>query len=543
MVYQIYPRSFQDTNADGVGDLLGIVRRLDYLQSLHVNAIWLSPFYTSPMADFGYDIANYRDVDPQFGTLDDFTLLLQEATKRSIKVIIDLVPNHTSDAHPWFQSSAASVEGEYADWYIWRDAHPDSPSDRPLPPNNWRDVLSGGPAWEWNDVRQQFYLHSFNVHQPDLNWNNAAVREAIKDVMRFWLAKGVDGFRVDAVYWMAKDPLFRDDSPNPAYDPLTQGAYQALLHENSCGWPPVYTYLSEMAEVLKEEAFQKKDRFMVTEAYPEHTSALRTYMTFYEAMDPAVAAPFNFQGLQLPWQAGAWREFLSEFHAALANLDPCCVASYAFGNHDQPRLASRLGEAIARSAAVMQLTLPGMIFIYYGEEIGMQNTVLASDEVLDPAAEDQTPVATGRDPSRTPMQWSAQRNAGFSEAMRTWLPVASDSETHTVAGQQKDDHSFLHLYKTLTALRNQRDALRHGNIKVIDTHNADVLAYTRAVGDECCLMLINFSDESVTFSSPCQLSQLLVSSHPDTQLRAPITKGDTIQLAAHEAAVYDTADA
>ncbi len=535
IVYQIYPRSFQDANGDGVGDLRGIAERLDYLQELGVNAIWLSPFYTSPMADFGYDVADYCNVDPMFGTLDDFRHLLAEIHKRDLKLIIDLVPNHTSDEHPWFKLSRLSKSSPYARWYVWKypviDAH-----GQPQPPNNWRDVLDGSSAWEWDAGRGQYYLHSFNKHQPDLNWANPAVRDAIKDVMRFWLDIGVDGFRVDAVYWMAKDPLFRDDPPRPDYVEGEDHRYDALHHDNSRGWPGVYGYLQDMADVLIEEKYSGNDHFMVTEAYPRRHNPVAAYLLFYTAMNPKVAAPFNFEGLMLPWEATSWRRFLQAFHHALSELSPLCVASYAFGNHDMPRLVSRLGEDAARSAAVMQLTLPGMIFVYYGEELGMHSIDIPAHRVQDPAARGD-PKGMGRDPARTPMQWSSARHAGFSEAADTWLPVARDYSTHSVEREQGDPHSFLTLYRTLMQLRNKSMVLRRGDIAIIDVKHPDVLCYTRSkLGtDENYTVVINFSNQIVKLKG-LPARKLIVSSQAQTKLGDALD--GTVQLLPYEGALF-----
>lgn len=417
IVYHIYPRSLQDSNGDGIGDLIGVISRLDYLKSLHVNAIWLSPFYPSPMADFGYDVADYCDVDPMFGTLEDFKELLAEAGKRDIKVMIDLVPNHSSDQHEWFKQSRSAEKTPFDDWYIWRDGKVDPETGHKSPPNNWLDIFTGESAWEWVPERQKFYLHSFDVHQPDLNWANPEVREAIKEVMRFWLDMGVDGFRVDAVYFMGKDPLLADNPPNPSYIEGQDFAYGSLLHVNSQQWPMVYSYLNEMASVLKEPDYQDKHRFMVTEAYAEHHNHIAAYMAFYVGMDPKVAAPFNFEGITLPWEAKEWRDFLHAFHTTLDHYSADCVASYAFGNHDQARLISRLGHVeAARGAAVMLLTLPGMAFVYYGEEIGMRNVGIPKEYLHDPAAKGDPHNHAGRDPERTPMQWTPGRYAGFTSA-------------------------------------------------------------------------------------------------------------------------------
>ncbi len=532
IVYQVYPRSFYDSNADGIGDLSGVIQKLDYLKDLGVNAIWLSPFYPSPMADFGYDVADYCDVDPIFGNLDDFKTLVRDAHMRGIKIMVDLVPNHTSDEHEWFRQSRQSPEDPYSDWYIWRDPKGFEPNGTPIPPNNWIELLTGGSAWEWVPGRQQFYLHSFDVRQPDLNWSNSEVREAIKDAMRFWLDEGVDGFRVDAVQFMGKDPLLKDEAVNPEYVEGRDWRYLALLHTNDHNWPQMYAYLSEMASVLKEEQYSHDHRFMVTEAYPNTEQHVEEYLAFYEGMDPSVAAPFNFEGFSLPWDAPAWRDFLKTFHHALNEFDPQCVASYAFGNHDQTRLVTRYGESIARSIAIMLLTLPGMAFIYNGEEIGMQDGAIPPSFVQDPGAEG----GSGRDPERTPMQWSADKNAGFTEADSTWLPVAESYKTHNVQTELTDPASFLSLYRALGKLRNESQALRHGSIEVFETGNKAVLGYRRQLADESVIVLVNFTKKAVTCKSDVALGPLLVSSNPSSKLD---TQTDyKVMLAANEAAVF-----
>lgn len=547
IVYHIYPRSMQDSNGDGIGDLPGIIERLDYLQSLSVDAIWLSPFYPSPMADFGYDVADYCDVHPMFGTLDDFRRLLDECKRRNIKVIIDLVPNHSSDEHPWFQQSRASRDNPYDNWYIWRDGRKGISQKSLLPPNNWRDALTGDSAWQWEPKRQQFYLHSFDVKQPDLNWSNPHVREAIKDAMRFWLDMGVDGFRVDAVYWMAKEPLLSDDSLNPDYVEGEDPKYEALLHDNSRGWPIVYAYLSEMAEVLKEEKYQDKPRFMVTEAYPESHNPLAAYMAFYVAMDPRVAAPFNFEGVSLPWEAASWRKFLKAFHEALEQFNTHCISSYAFGNHDKPRLINRLGHAeAAYAAAVMLLTLPGMVFIYYGEEIGMHDVDIAPQLVKDPAAKDDMQLGMGRDPERTPMQWTPGKNAGFSDAETTWLPLDPDYSLHNVETQSADPASLLSLYRKLGELRNNSTALKYGRIEILDHMPSEVLGYIRHHSDDDpgtdknnYIVLINFANHPVTCAVQVPLGKLVVSSDAQAPTTVAVEMGVGYGLRPYQAVVYE----
>lgn len=539
-VYHIYPRSFQDSNSDGVGDLNGITQRLTYIRSLGANTIWLSPFYPSPMADFGYDVADYCNVDPRFGTLDDFTRLLEEAHGLDIRVMVDLVPNHTSDEHEWFVRSKQSRDNPYSDWYVWHDAAGTDQSGNPLPPNNWRDALSGASAWEWSPEREQFYLHSFNAKQPDLNWSNPAVREAMRDVMRFWLDLGVDGFRVDAVYWMAKHPLLNDDTINPEYVEGEDLLYEALLHNNSRGWPAVYAYLTEMADVLKEPAYRAAPRFMVTEAYPDRHNPLAAYMNFYASVDPAVAAPFNFEGLSMAWHAAEWRKFLKSFHRALSQLSRRGVASYAFGNHDQARIASRLGEMSARSAAVLLLTLPGMIFVYYGDEIGMKDGEIPAEFIQDPAAKGDPKHNRGRDPERTPMQWTSGANAGFSD-VQPWLPIAEDYTTYNVEREEQDEHSFLSLYRKLGNLRAAAESIRHGDITVLDVSKDNVLAYTRTCqdGSSCYAVFINFGDEPTAFEPGVPLGTRVVSSDPASQSAEAAPAA--VNLLAREAVVYELA--
>ncbi len=529
IVYQVYPRSFYDSNDDGVGDIAGVTLKLDYLKKLGVNAIWLSPFYPSPMADFGYDVADYCDVDPLFGNLDDMRTLISEAHDRDIKLLVDLVPNHTSDDHQWFQQSRQSKDNQYADWYVWRDAKDSDDVAQPVPPNNWIGVFDGKSAWQWVAARQQFYLHSFDVRQPDLNWDNPAVRGAIKKVMRFWLGMGADGFRVDAVNFMAKDPELRDNPINPDFDSNRDQAYDALIPQNSRNWPGVFEHLSEMAAVLNESAYRDVPRFMVTEAYIPDVDHVEGYMAYYRAMDPGLAAPFNFEGLALTWEAGPWREFLARFHRTLSAYSPLCVPSYAFGNHDRQRLASRLGEPAARSAAVMLLTLPGMAFVYNGEEIGMVDGDIAADQIQDPGAKGRL----GRDPERTPMQWSAAKNAGFSHADKTWLPVASGYQTRNVETESSDANSFLSLYQKLGSLRNSTPALKHGDITIVEVGNENVLAYTRTLGNESVLVMINFTDSAASITPSALDGYLVMSSITVTTTKSGVPS----KLNPHEAVI------
>jgi alpha-glucosidase len=532
IVYQIYPRSFYDSNADGIGDIPGIIQQLPYIKELGVNAIWLSPFYPSPMADFGYDVADYCGVDPIFGKLRDMERLIAGAHKLDIRIMVDLVPNHSSDEHEWFRESRQSAESPYSDWYIWRDPRGHNKHGHPVPPNNWISILTGGSAWEWEPARQQFYYHSFDVRQPDLNWANPKVREAIKDVMRFWLDKGVDGFRVDAVHFMGKDPEFRDEKPNPDFIPGKWGPYSALIHTNNHGWPAMYAYLAEMAAVLREKRYAGRQLFMVTEAYPDTDKHVEEYLAFFEGMDPEVAAPFIFEGLSLPWQAEPWRHFISDLHRTLSDFHEACVASYAFGNHDQYRLVTRLGEPIARSAAVLLLTLPGMAFIYNGDELGMPNGDIPPDLVQDPAAQG----GPGRDPERTPMEWTAGPNAGFTTARTPWLPVAKGYQTRNVAVAANEPQSFLSLYRQLGSLRNESEALRYGDIEVLSADQPQVLQFIRRTPHEAYAVLVNFSTKAVAAASHHLQGEVVISSDPESVLTNTILNGKA-RLRPHEAIV------
>lgn len=527
VIYQIYPRSFQDSNGDGVGDLHGITERLDYLHELGVTGIWISPFYPSPMADFGYDVADYCDIDPLFGSLADFKQLLRAAHKHNIKVMVDIVPSHTSDEHPWFKASKKSHHDAYSDWYIWRDPV-GYKNDKPLPPNNWIDMFSGDSSWEWVPERQQFYLHSFHQKQPDLNWTNPHVREALKNVLRFWLKLGVDGFRVDAVPYMDKDPNFTDNPIDRNYNPEHDPPAWRFKRVNSQGWPKHYAYLDDLSSVLKERRFRRRPRFMVTEGYVERDSAIQNYLEYYRAMDPTVATPFIFEGIERPWGARNWQAFLRDFHSTLKEYNPESIPAYAFGNHDQSRLATRLGADRARAVAVMQLTLPGMTFVYNGEEIGMHDVAVPPSRVQDP----QAIGSHGRDPERTPMQWSSEKAAGFTTG-EPWLPVAHDYMKQNAEVQTKDPNSFLSLYRTLIHLRTKSSAFKKGSFELLEDTGSHILAYSRAFRGQKYTIVINFKDENNSLI--IKKSGRIIVSSLDAETDEAID--GVLRLKAHEAVV------
>ncbi len=493
-IYQIYPRSFFDANNDGIGDLPGIIEKLDYLagspDSLGVDAVWLSPFYPSPMADFGYDITDYCDVDPTFGSLDDFKRLVAEAHQRNLRIIVDFVPNHTSDQHPWFIASRQSRRNPRHDWYVWKDPGPNGE-----PPNNWLSLF-GGPAWQFDETRQQFYLHSFLSEQPDLNWDNPSVREAMQHNVRFWFDLGVDGIRVDAVWWLSKDPGFRDDPPNPSGD---EDPYNALKHDNSREGPRLFEYLSLLAQTVKEYG----EKFMIVEAYPDIPGDVNEYIKFYKNIDPSVCAPFNFEGIFLPWDAATFRDYVDTYQQHMKDdYEPI----YCLGNHDRHRLTSRIGRPAAKVAAVMLLTLPGTTFMYYGDELGMTDVPIAPDQVHDPFELNVPGKGLGRDPVRTPLQWSAEAYAGFSNTT-PWLPVADDASRYNVREESADKQSFLTLYRHLLSLCDHSPVLKHGSYQSFDAGDG-IYAFTRTDDSEKFVILLNFTVREIRLAAPVKFKEV-----------------------------------
>lgn len=479
IIYQIYPRSFQDSTGDGIGDLNGITQRLDYLQSLNIGAIWISPIYPSPMHDFGYDVADYCDINPLFGTLADFDRLLTGAHARGLKVILDLVPNHTSDEHLWFQESRSSRDNPRRDWYIWRDPAPDGG-----PPNNWASFF-GGPAWTFDPTTGQYYLHQFVTQQPELNYRHPDVLPTMLDNMRFWLDRGVDGFRVDVTWLMLKDEQLRDEPPNPNAGPNATD-HERLLHIYTADVSGIHDIVRAMRAVLDEY----DERMMVGEIY----LPVGKLMTYYGDNDEC-HMPFNFQLISMPWDAQAIGRWVDEYEAALpADGWP----NWVLGNHDQHRIATRVGTAQARVAQMLLLTLRGTPTSYYGDEIGMEDVFIPLEQCQDPAAVNQPEhfEQTGRDPERTPMQWDSSPNAGFAPASATtWLPVAENYKTRNVAAQSADPVSMLSFYRALAGLRSIEPALNAGAYeRVMLGDHKDVLAYRRTLpGERGFLVLLNLA--------------------------------------------------
>ena len=459
IIYQVYPRSFMDSNGDGVGDLYGIASRLDYLRWLGVDALWISPLYPSPMKDFGYDVSDYTAINPLFGTLEDFDRLLQEAHARDLKVILDFVPNHSSDQHRWFLESRSSRENPKRDWYIWRN-----PAPTGGPPNNWLSCF-GGSAWEYDEGSQQYYYHAFLREQPDLNWRNPEVVEAMLDVLRFWLARGVDGFRVDVIWHLIKDEFFRDNPANPNWcegmDP-----YGSLIAVQTTDQPEVHEIITRMRRLFDEY----EDRVLIGEIY----LPVERLVQYYGSDLKGAHLPFNFQLILSKWDARHIARLIMEYEAVLPEGG---WPNWVLGNHDQHRIASRVGPAQARVAAMLLLTLRGTPTLYYGDEIGMHDVPISPDRVQDPFEKNVPGMGLGRDPQRTPMQWNAQENAGFTEG-QPWLPIANDYREVNVEAERDDPRSMLTLYRSLIGLCRGEAALEVGRFEPVEA-DGDVLAYTR----------------------------------------------------------------
>ena len=474
VIYQIYPRSFQDTDGNGVGDLKGISERLDYLEWLGVDAIWISPIYPSPMADFGYDVSDYCNIDPLFGSLEDFDRLVDAAHARKIKIILDFVPNHTSERHPWFLESRASRVNPKRDWYIWRDGKADG-----SPPNNWLSQF-GGPAWTREARTGQYYLHSFLPEQPDLNWRNPEVRAAMCDVLHFWLDRGVDGFRVDVIWLLIKDAALRDNPPNPNYRPTEAGIHR-FLQVYSADQPETHDVIAEMRSVLD----QYDERVLIGEIY----LPIERLVAYYGQNLRGAQLPFNFQLLHTAWTATTIGKLVADYEAALPSGG---WPNWVLGNHDQPRIAARVGEAQARIAAMLLLTLRGTPTMYYGDELGIGTVAVPHDAVKDPWEKNEPGLGLGRDPSRTPFQWDPTSNAGFTSGT-PWLPVDASYKSRNEKVLRADPASILSLYRDLLATRRQHPALVRGTFRLLSVEG-NALVYERKADNQRIVICLNFGD-------------------------------------------------
>ena len=486
VVYQIYPRSFNDSSGNGVGDLQGIIDKLDYLSNtLGVDAIWISPFYPSPMKDFGYDVADYCDIDPLFGDLATFDRLLAEAHQRGLKIIIDWVPNHTSDEHAWFVESRSGRENPKRDWYIWRDAKPDG-----SPPNNWGSFF-GGPAWSFDEPTGQYYMHQFVPEQPELNWRNPEVKAAMFDTLRFWLDRGVDGFRMDVIGLIIKDEQLRDNPLNPkARADLPANDLFSRLQQ-------VYNLDQEEVHPILKEIRQIFDEYEGRVAIGELWGPLDRWVKYYGANGDELHLPFNFRLMdEGQWSPQRMRDLVGTMEAALPDF---AWPNYVLGNHDRIRLATRFGgQAQARVAAMLLLTLRGTPTLYYGDEIGLENGIIPPEKIQDPQGINLGAERT-RDVCRTPMQWDARENAGFSQ-VEPWLPVSADYASRNVSTMQADPTSILQLYEELLALRKNSTTLQVGSYNALNILPETCFVYQRATEKERWLIALNFTDAAQTFS-------------------------------------------
>lgn len=495
-IYQVYPRSFQDSDGDGVGDIEGLITRLDYLSELGVDAIWLSPIFASPMTDFGYDVSDHREIDPLFGTRQGFRQLVQEVHRRGLKLILDYIPNHTSEQHPWFVESRASRTSPRRDWYVWRDPAPDG-----APPNNWRGEF-GGPAWTWDRATSQYYYHAFLPSQPDLNWRNREVARAMLEVLDFWLDEGVDGFRVDAIHHLFEDEQLTDNPPNPDWRP-GQAPTEQLLRTHTVDQPEVHAAIAAMRRRLDARA---SEHVLIGEAY----LPLSRLMDYYGGAQDGFHLPFNFHLMTTPWTAAAIMDLVCAYETLLPEGG---WPNWVLSNHDRSRLASRLGVAQARVAAMLLLTLRGTPTLYQGDELGMTDTAIARAQVRDPW-ELRTPgLGLGRDPVRTPMLWSDARHAGFSTA-EPWLLLSSNWQEANAARQLADSTSILHLYQALLHLRRREPALWAGDFTAVSS-GASLLVYERSWRDRRLLVFLDVGGRGGHLELPA--GEVLLSSTRDDE--------------------------
>jgi alpha-glucosidase len=474
VVYEIAAISFQDSNGDGQGDLPGLLQRTDYLTWLGIGAVWLTPIYTSPNHDFGYDIANFCAVDPRFGTLEDFDKVVRALHESSIRLILDLVPNHTSDQHAWFKESRASRNHAKADWYIWAEAGANGG-----PPNNWLSRF-GGSAWEWCDERREFYYHSFLPTQPDLNWRNLEVREAMASTMRFWLDRGVDGFRVDASAVLIKDDLLRDNPPDPEADDKTPPPQR---------YNPVFTddrpETMDCIEYIREILDQYEERLLCGEVQGK-TDRIGH---FYGNSKPRLHLPLNFALLDAEWNAISLQATIDAYFNAIPKG---AWPDFVIGGHDKHRVASKIGQAQARILAMLLMTIRGTPFLFAGDEIGSEQVPIPSERVQDPFEKLVKGFDLGRDPERAPLRWDETEGGGFTSG-EPWLPL-SENRACNIMAQRRDEQSLLNLYRELIALRRQEPCLLQGDYRPRRTQN-DVFTFERRLNDTQILVGLNISGE------------------------------------------------
>jgi alpha-glucosidase len=503
VIYEIYPRSFQDSNGDGIGDLNGITQRLDYLQELGVDAIWLTPIYPSPQVDFGYDISDYKNIDPQYGTLADFDRLVAEANKRHIRVIMDMVMNHSSDQHPWFVASRSSRTSPYRDWYMWHDGKGETATDKGTPPNNWQSLF-GHSAWEWDEKTRQYYYHKFYIQQPDLNWDNPKVHEAFKDIVSFWLKRGVAGFRFDAITTLFEDPnlsdegVVKDKDGKPVINAFGDPQLDNSKTDNLPGIHPVMQEMRSTIDQFSSNAFPGA-RILIGETYLPNIGELAKQ--YGSAAHPEFHLPMDTQiGFINKLDVAAFRAKLNDVETQIGGNIPLLV----FDNHDNPRMDARYGDGvhdtdIERVLSTVLLASRGTSLFYYGDELGMKTTPpTRREDVKDPIGITGWPKEKGRDGERTPMQWDATAHTGFT-AGQPWLPVPPSAATLNVKAESADPNSMLAWYRSLIHLKKAVPAFAQGENTMLDTANTKVLSWLRqAPGAPPVVVVLNFTAEPQT---------------------------------------------
>ncbi|MDO9383551.1 MAG: alpha-amylase family glycosyl hydrolase [Hyphomicrobiaceae bacterium] len=512
VIYQVYPRSFCDSDGDGVGDLAGLREKLPYLKNLGIDAIWLSPIFRSPMVDFGYDISDYREIDPLFGTMEQFKELLDACHRSGLRMILDLVPNHTSSEHPWFVDSRSSLQSVYRDWYIWREPGPDGG-----PPNNWLSVF-GGSGWELDEASGQYYYHTFLSCQPDLNWRNPDVSAAIQDVLHFWFAMGVDGFRMDALWYILKDEQFRDNPPNPEYKAGQPPDYQFM---------PLYTAdheeVHDLIAAMRRTADAYQDRLLIGEIYLPPVRLVRYYGLDLEG----VHLPFNFALLECAWHARTIATLIEEYENILPEGS---WPNWVLGNHDRPRIASKVGDDQARVAAMLLLTLRGTPTIYNGDELGMPLAEIRPDQVQDPLELNVPGLGLGRDAVRSPMPWDSTAQAGFSER-EPWCPLIGDWQIRNVAALDQEPGSILNLYRRLLNLRRRYHSLALGSYHPVAARG-DALVYIRkSAQSDSVLIALNLGSEAQKVIAEGMSGEILLST-VDAEMHGPVA--DKFELRPNE---------
>ena len=559
ILYQLYPWSFKEDEQrqpqKGNGSIRGIIEEVPYLADVGITCLWLCPPYPGPMYDNGYDIADFIGIHPELGDMDDFDDLVIACHENGMRIMLDFIPNHSSETHEWFQKSRRRLDG-YDDWYIWHPGKKDADGN-PVPPNNWPAIFSAPnrqardegkmpwlkddeltpaiSAWRWDDLRGEYYLGSFSKEQPDLNWENPDVREAMKDNMRFWIDRGVDGFRMDAVNHMAKNRTFEDEERDPTFSEKegskhSRNPYYQFKHENSSNYPErLFFYVREFCSVVRDEKYKDRDLQMVLESYLEDEQ-----LAEINNIDPEKTFTFNFGSFYMPWDAETRQKQMDEYYS---NFPENGIPNQVFGNHDNPRLATRFGDDVARAMAVMGMFAPGMNIIYSSEELGLHNANIPPEKCMDQLAY--------RDGQRTPIIWDdTKSNAGFSKAApeELWLPINEKDLPLAVTHQQKDPTSFFTLYKTAIRMRGELSAIRDGNYGAMKTSNKDVLAYSRKSQDGEAVVFVNFTDSPQRVQSADAFNEgsIVLSSIDVAEAPREVRIAEGVDLRSNEAVVIVT---